>query len=158
MAAPVLFVGSRSASLLRVGVGYVDGSAVYNLLARSHRFAPAGQNGECIFTRLAVATRHYTANVTFWLTPSIDGVALATQQIALIGAATTTGIRQSHQLGLSLPYVRSAVEITRTAPRGTWFELLVETQYASAVAAKQIIESVELEYEPVRGTHHTEAR
>lgn len=158
MSAPILFVGSRSGTLLRVGVGYQDGSSVYNLLARSERVAPAGQNAECIFTRLAVATRHYTSNVTFWVTPYVDNVALATQQITLTGAATTTGIRQSHQLGLTLPYIRSAVEITRTAPRGTWFELLVETQYASAIAGKQIIESVELEYEPVRGTHQSEGR
>lgn len=158
MAAPILYVGSRTAALLQVGVGYLDGSTVYQMSARSHRVAPAGQNAECIFTRLSVATRHYTSNVTFWLTPSVDGVALTTQQITLTGAATTTGIRQSHQLGLWLPYVRSAVEITRTAPRGTWFELLVETQYASAIAAKQILESIELEYEPVRGTHQTEGR
>lgn len=159
MAAPILYVGSRATpKILQAGVGYVDGTAVYNLLARSHRVAPAGANGECIFTRLAVATRHYTSNVTFWLTPYVDSVALATQQIALTGAATTIGIQQTHQLALSLPYVRSAVEITRTAPRGTWFELLVETQYASAIAAKQIIELIALEWEPVRGTHQTEGR
>lgn len=147
-----LYSGSRTAALQKVGVGYVDGAAIYNMTARSERIALAGISGECIFTSLFVATRHYDTNVTFWLTPYVDSVALATQTIALVGAANTNGIRQSYQLGLSLPYVRSAVEICRTAPRGTWFELLVETQYASAIAAKQILESLELEYEVVRET------
>lgn len=137
---------------MQIGSGYVDGASVYNLLARSERFAPAGPEGECIFTALFVSTRHYTSDVSWWLTPYVDSVALATQQITLTGAATTIGNRRSQQLGLSLPYVRSAVEICRTAPRGTWFELLVETRYASAIAAKQIIESIVLEWEPVRET------
>jgi len=158
MAGPLLYAGSRTAQLFQIGSGYADGSAVYNLSARSHRMAPAGSNGECIFTRLAVTTRHYTSNVTFWLTPLVDSVALATQQIALVGAATTIGVATTHQLALSLPYVRSSVEILRTAPRGTWFELLIETQYASAIASKQIIESVVLEWDPVRGTQQGEAR
>lgn len=147
-----LFAGTRTGKIAQVGINYTDDGATYDVLAHSERVAPGGVGGECIFTSLFVVTRHFTTNCTWWLTPIVDGVALEQQRIDLVGAATTTGIRTSHQLGLSLAYVRSAVEILRTAPRGTWFELLVETKASSVALGKQMIESVYVEHEVVRET------
>jgi hypothetical protein len=155
MAAPILYVGSRTDKVLKAGVGYDDDGVAYTALARSERLAPAGAGGECIFTMLYLTTRHYTSSVSINVTPIVDNVTLATQTIALTGAASTTGNRQTHELVLSLPYVRASVEQLRTAPRGTWIELLIES---SGTSAKQIVESAEIEYEVVRETQAGEAR
>jgi hypothetical protein len=153
MLAPELFVGrGGTPSLLRVGVGYTDDSVEYDLLARSRRVAPAGVGGEAIFTVLYVATLHFEDDASFYITPYVDGVALEVQRLDLVGVPGSKGEAQSHEIGLSIPYISGGVERLRYAPRGTWFEVEVETRYvlSAAVAGRAVITSIEVEHEIVR--------
>ncbi len=157
MITPQLFLGrSLEPVLLRVGKGYTDDGEPYEMLARSRSLAPAGPGGECIFTLLYLTTLHYTDDVSVWITPIVDQVAQPTQRLDLTGVLDSVGERQTHEIGLAVPYLVGGVERLRFAPRGTWFDVQIETKYGAAevgaapVASKQIIESVELEYEIVR--------
>lgn len=165
MIVPVLFAGrAGSPILLRVGIGYVDDDAPYNMVAESDPIAIAGPGGEVMFTMLYLTTKHFDADVSVWVTPIIDGVSQTTQRIDLTaGAPGTQAIRQSHEIDLSEPYIVAAVEQGRTTPRGTWFSVRIETKYgtgepgAAVAAAKQIVESVEVEYEILQETQQPEA-
>lgn len=157
MIEPILVLGKAGEPvILRVGEGYMDDDAAYEMLAKSRGVAPAGPGGECIFTLLYLTTLHYTEDVSVWITPIIDGTALETQRLDLTGVTDSTGERKTHEVGLSVPYLVGGVERLRFAPRGTWFEVQIETKYGDAetgaptTASKQIVESVELEYEVVR--------
>jgi hypothetical protein len=160
MIQPVLFVGrGGSPILLRVGVGYVDDDTPYEMVAESDPVAIAGPGGECMFTALYVTTKHFTANVSLWITVVIDGVAQAeTHRIDLIGVVGSKGELISREIALSVPYIVGGIERSRFAPRGTWFSVRIETKYgdsepgAAAVAAKQVVESVEVEHEVLRET------
>lgn len=150
---PALFAGCWSEPvLLRIGAGYDDDSEAYELYAQSEPLAPAGEGGECIFTLLYVTTRHYDADVSFWLTPIVDGVALPTERLDLLATTSQKGEFQTHEVGLSIAYTVAGTERLRYAPRGTWFQLLVETRYGTlgGTPAEQIIEAAEVEFEIVR--------
>lgn len=153
MLTPEIFVGKASEpALLQVGDSYLDDGVKYELIARTRRVALAGAGGEAIYTSLYMATTHYDQNVSLWVTPFVDGVALAAQRIDLIGVPGSKGESKTHELGLSEPYLVAAVEQLRTAPRGTWFEVQVETRYQSAALtpAKQVVDGIEVEHEIVR--------
>lgn len=153
MLTPVLFVtrGGGVPALLRVGSGYTDDGLVYDLLARTRRIAPAGPEGEAVFYAISLATTHFDANVTLWITPYVDNVALPTQRLDLL-AASPLGTVTTHEIGLSVAYLDDAmVEIYRAAPRGTWLDVEVKTDHAvSGAAAKQIAVQASVEWEAVR--------
>lgn len=162
MITPLLFFGRTSTpALLKVGEGYTDDGEAYEMYARSRSVAPAGEDGECMFTLLYLTTLHYDTDVSVWITPVVDGAPLPTQRLDLDGVLDSIGERQTHEVGLSLPYTVGGVERLRYAPRGTWFEVIVETKYGDAEAgaapeaAKQIVESVVVEYEVVRESRST---
>ncbi len=153
---PALFAGQASEPILmRIGSGYTDDGEPYEMYGLSDPVAPAGEGGEVMFTLLYVTTRRYDSDVSFWFTPIIDGVAQSTQRLDLAASASDQGEFETHEIGLSI--LHSGVVPFRYAPRGTWFQLLVETRYDSdgGTAAAQIIESVELEFEVVRESRPT---
>jgi len=150
---PKLFFGTRgSTGLLEVDRGYKDRGIIYDLYAKTNRYAPAGAGGECIFPSLyAVVT--FTETMLLYLTSLVDGVALETLIIPLVSAGSARQTR-SFELGLSVPLMVGGVEKGRQAPRGTWYQCLVETRF-DAVANlpnQLIIEGLEVEYEVVRET------
>lgn len=157
MITPHIIIGRAGTPvLLEVGVGYDDDGTDYEMLATSQPIAPAGPGGECIFTLLYLTTRHYSSDVSVWITPIVDRTELATQRLDLTGVLNSKGELQTHEIGLSIPYIVATVERLRYAPRGTWFSVRIETKYgdnevgAAPAPAQQIVESVELEYEVVR--------
>lgn len=157
MITPVLFFGRATEPvLLRVGVGYTDDGDAYEMLARSRSVAPAGTNGEVALCCLYITTLHFDTDVSVWITPILDGEPLPTQRLDLTGVMDSEGERETHEVDLSIPYMVGGVERLRYAPRGTWVEVQIETKYADAetgaapAAAKQVVESVVLEYEVVR--------
>lgn len=150
---PKIFLGKASEpALLLLGGAYTDDGTKYEMLARTRRVALAGAGGEAIFTTLYIATTHYEQNVSLWVTPYVDGVALATQQINLVGVPGTKGETKTHELGLSQSYMVGGTERLRTSPRGTWFEVQVETKYQTSglTPAKQVVDGIEIEHEIVR--------
>lgn len=148
-----LIVGRGAAvpSLMRAnGSSYLDDSVIFNASGKSNRVAPAGAGGECIFTVLYLTTTHFDVNVSLFITPYVDGVALTRQRLNLVGVPGTDGETKVNEIGLSVGHSIAAVERLRYAPRGTWFQVLVETDAAVvALGAVQVAE-VNVEYEVVR--------
>ena len=154
MAAPKLFFGTRgSTGFMEVDRGYLDRGVIYNLYAKTNRYAPAGAGGECIFPSLFVVVT-FTQTMLLYLTPYVDGVALETKVIGLNANLSSTRQTRVFELGLSVPVMLSGVERSRQAPRGTWFQCLVETRFngTTDVPNQLIVEGLEVEYEVVRET------
>lgn len=152
MAAPKLFFGTRNTNaLLQVGRGYQDRVMNYDLDAKTNRYAPAGAGGECIFTSLyAVVT--FTRNLVLSITPIVDGAELETQEIRLTQNLTESRQTRAFELGLSVPVTVAAVERARVSPRGTWFQVRVQTTFEATGDTPQsvIIDGLEVEYQVVR--------
>lgn len=148
--------GGGVPAILEHGIGYADDDSTYELLAQSIPIAPAGPGGECLFTLLYLTTRHYSADVSLWITPIVDGVDGDTQRLDLLGVADSKGELRTTEIDLSIPYLVAGVEQSRFHPRGAFFAVRIETKYADAeagaasTAAKTVVESVELEHEVVR--------
>lgn len=149
----VLTRGAGVPSMLVPGSpDYLDDGVIYEMLARSRPYAPAGAGGEAIFTMLYLVTTHYDVSVSLFVTPYVDFAALATQQIDLIGAANPANKSTVHELALSVPYIVGGIERLRVAPRGTWFDVKVETKIAAGnpASARVVIDGGEVETEIVR--------
>lgn len=152
MPTPHLYFGQHTESMLLEldGDTFMDAGVSYNLRAKTNRVAPADTGGECIFTAVYLTTTHVAASHLF-MTPLVDGLPLETQRIDLtdpLGIETTL----VHELGLSVPLVIATIERARFAPRGTWFQALVHTEFdgVTRMASKLVIESIEVEREIVR--------
>jgi hypothetical protein len=152
MAGSRLFVGTRVGSqLAETGIGYADIAIPYTLLAKSDKVAPAGPAGECIFTSLYLTIAHF-ATIRLLVTPIVDEVPEPTQEITLVGLDPVGGPYTEEnravevvEVGLSKAFLVDGVERLRTYPRGTWFEVLVESE----VGTMQRIDAMELEHEVV---------
>lgn len=154
MAAPKLFFGTRgSTGFMEVDRGYLDRGIIYNLYAKTNRYAPAGAGGECVFPSLYVVVT-FTQSMLLYITPIVDGASLETQVIGLNANLTSTRQTRIFELGLSVPVMLGATERGRQAPRGTWFQALVETRFngTTDVPNQLIIEGLEVEYDVVRET------
>lgn len=154
MPAPKLFFGTRgSTGFMEVDRGYKDRGVQYQMYAKTNRYAPAGPSGECIFPSLyAVVT--FTESMFLYLTPFVDGAALGTKVIQMIANATSTRQTRTFEMGLSVPVILNGVERGQQAPRGTWFQVLVETHFndINDIANQLIVEGCEVEYEIVSET------
>lgn len=160
METPLLFFGSREDSAFLLGdskaqspdyLNYLDRGEVYNLYAKTNRYAPAGAGGECIFTSLyAVFT--FKKSMLVYVTPILDGAELETQTIQLLQNPTASRQTRAFELGLSVPLAVAGIERGRVAPRGTWMQTLVETRFnlSDQKPAQLIVDGIELEYEIVR--------
>lgn len=147
----ILGRGAATPSVLRAnGSSYQDDSVNQNASGKTNKVAPAGAGGECIFTTLFLTTTHYDVNVSLFITPFVDGVALARQRLNLVGVVASDGETKVNEIGLSLPYAPGGVEKIRTMPRGTWFQVLIETDAAIVALGACIVSEVEVEYEVVR--------
>lgn len=154
MSAPKLFFGTRgSTAFMEVDRGYKDRGVQYQMYAKTNRYAPAGPSGECIFPSLfAIVT--FTESMYLYLTPYLDGVALGTKLIHMVANATSSRQTRTFEMGLSVPVVVNGVERLEQAPRGTWFQVLVETHFndINDIANQLIVEGLEVEYEVVGDT------
>ncbi len=152
MAAPKLFFGTRSTNaLLEVGRGFLDRAIAYDLYAKTDPWRPAGLDGESIFPSL-YAVVSFTASVTLYLTPYVDGVALETKTISLVQNGSATRQTRAFELGLSVPVAHLGTTRARVAPRGTVFQVLAETRHVlnATTPTQVIIEGLSAEYEVVR--------
>ncbi len=160
---PNLFLGrgDTAAHLMQWNVGNDDngnpGGDAIDLLARSVRFAPGGVGGEAIFTTIWVALTYDMDSVSVRFTPILDGIAQdgtggtvdLRQTVALTGTPGTR-VTERFEFGMSLPYDDgSSSNAIRTALRGTWFQLLVDT-VGGLGDGDLIIEQPEIEFEVVR--------
>jgi len=156
MLTPQLVVGrgNGTPALLKVGVGYLDDDLHYEMLGRSAPYAPAGSGGECAFFSIYLITKTFDTDVALFVTPIIDGVAMPTQRVDILGVALSKGEQRVTEIGLSKAYSPAGVEELRYAPRGTWISVQIETKIltGAGVAAKQIVDGVECEFEIVRET------
>jgi hypothetical protein len=152
MPTPRLFYGRRlGVALLQSETTVADDGQAYDLLLRSDRIVPAGFGGEAIFPVLYLATTHYAANVTLFVTPYVDSVALDTQQVVLVGVPGSSGEHRVHELALHQPFLVDGIERLRTAPRGTFFQVKVETRagLGSPIGLVEI-DLIDVEVEVVR--------
>lgn len=153
MQTPVLVVGRMDApAILKHGEGYFDDDQVYDLFCRSDPFMPAGLGGEVAFFTIYVTTTHFDPTTTLRVTPRVDGVALDPTEIVLNTAPGSDGQRMVHEIGLSKPYLVAGVEKLRYAPRGSWMDVLIESQRAEGfgIGARQIVDGIECEFEVVQ--------
>jgi hypothetical protein len=138
-------------SMLKVGGSYLDDGVIYEMVARFRPFAPAGESGEAIMRALFLTTTHFAANVSLYVTPYVDFVALATQRLDLVGAANTENITTEHELFLSIPMMVGGVEKGRVCPRGRWIDVKIETKIGTLLgsSARQIVDGCTIEYDEV---------
>lgn len=145
--------GDGTPSMLVVGGDtYLDDGEVYEMIARSRPFAPAGQGGEAIFTTLWITTTTFEDDVSLFITPFIDFAPLATQRLDVVGAANAENKQQIHELALSVPFIRGGIERMRNAPRGCYIDVRIETLIGTIAgsSARQIIDGIEVESEVVQ--------
>ena len=165
---PVLFLGrdgTTAAEVFETNSGFEDGfnggaGDAISIKGRTVRIAPAGVSGECLFTTFWVMVEH-TMAVTLRFTPILDDVVYdgtggnpdLRQTVALGSLAVRTV--ETFEFALSLPYDDGGGEQIRTALRGTWFQLEVDSSTALATG-DLILHQTELEFEVVRETQQAE--
>ncbi|MBA3645289.1 MAG: hypothetical protein H0W63_03855 [Gemmatimonadaceae bacterium] len=144
-------LGRRDAArLVLAGSGYVDDTAQHNLYAKTDLLFPAGHDGECVFHSVSL-TVAFKNSLTFYVTPIVDGVALERQYLALPGNAAASKQVITRELAISIPVIEGANgEVGRVSPRGSMFQLLVETLWTVSGAAYLSIENADVEVEVVR--------
>lgn len=137
MGKPRLFLApSSGANLLLADEGYLDDGTDYQLLALSDRLAIAGEGGEVAFYFLYVSVLHERA-VPIRITPIIDGVSLDPLDYTLANPAGNARTKRILEVPLlvSLPSsVTGFATLGRFAPRGTWIQVRIETQFVAAAA------------------------
>lgn len=152
MAKPTLYVGlAADPQLCQAGQGFDDAGAPYNLVARTDRVALAGVGGECVFSALYLVVEHQGTAVELRVTPLVDGVPVSQTTILLPAAAQRT--TDAYEIGLSVPVIDGlGNEVSRTAPRGTWLQVQVETIADGATEALSWlrIDGPEIEYDVVQ--------
>jgi hypothetical protein len=134
-----------SNKVLQSDMGHQDDGNVYRSRPELGPVAPAGADGECLFTELWLAIEH-TMAVTLRVTPIVDDVALPSKDIVLGAQATRTKVSQE----LSL-------EVTTNGhthfKRGRFFAVRIETRSGGApglATGDLIFEHATLCYEVVR--------
>ncbi len=164
---PTLFLGRRdtAADVWQWAIGATDaagpaqtppGDAI-NALAKTVRFFPAGFQGEAIFTQFWIGFTSDMDALTVRFTPIVDDVVYdgtggnpdLRQTVAI---AETPGTRRTFkfEFALFLPYDDGIdPDALRTALRGSWFQLLVDTVGGLGVG-DFIIDAPEIEFEIVR--------
>lgn len=128
MAKPTLYLGlAGDPHLCQADSGFTDAGSAYNLFARTDRVALAGESGECVFTALYLVLVHRSATtIHLRITPLVDDVPLPSHTLTLPGAAFPA--TDVYELGLSVPVLDGlGNEVSRTAPRGTWLQVQIET-------------------------------
>ena len=164
---PNLFLGRKDtrADVWIWGEGPTDGAGPSQVpagddivqLAKTARFFPAGFQGEAIFTQFWVGFTSDMDALTVQFTPIVDDVvydgtggnADLRQTVAI---AEAVGIRRTFkfEFSLFLPFDDGAdPDALRTALRGSWFQLLVDTVGGLGVG-DFIIDAPEIEFEIVR--------
>lgn len=160
---PNLFMGRKGtlAEVFEWNIGFTDSTGDSIIpLAKTVRFAPGGAGGEAIFTQFWIAITSDMTSVTLRFTPIIDGIPLdgtgpvpfnfdERQTLALSGTPGTR-VTERFEFGMSLPYTDGVTaETLRTALRGTWFQLLIDT-VGGLTAGDLILEQPEIEFEIVQ--------
>lgn len=159
MITPRLFVGGGGTPrLARVGEGVTDAGVAYALLAETNKVAPAGPSGEAIFTAYRLALIRYDTAVTLHVVVTVDAQVIGQYPIVL-AAGPSGGTLETHEIILSVPYIRDGVERFRTPPRGRWVNVKVYTDPTGDGLPPGAIALLggELEYEVVRETLQMEA-
>ncbi len=105
-----------------------------------------------------MTTTTFDDEVVLFVTPYVDFVALETQRITIPGAANPDNKQTVHEMALSLPFIRDDVEIMRTAPRGAFIDVKVETDIGGGfgTSARQIVDGFEIECEIVQDSRVAE--
>lgn len=135
---PRAFIGSAAgATVYLVDDGFTDGAAAFDAgPIEPLPVAPAGADGEAVYHELRLALTH-TMACTVRLTPIVEGIEKDAIDIVLEAQAART--ERIFELALSEGFIdpMSGVEEMRTALRGAWFTVRVET--VGGVAAGDLI-------------------
>ena len=164
---PTMFLGRRDtrADIWIWATGNTDGAGPAQVppgsaitpFAKTARFFPAGFQGEAIFTQFWVGLTADMDALTLRFTPIVDDVvydgtggnADLSQTVVI---AETPGTRRTFkfEFALALPFDDGVdPDALRTALRGSWFQLQVDTVGGLGVG-DFIIDAPEIEFEIVR--------
>lgn len=170
---PTLFIGRRdtSADVWQWNLGETDGAGPAGVpagdavmpLARTVRFFPAGFQGEAVFTQFWIGVSTDMDALTLRFTPIVDDVVYdgtlgnpdLRQQVAI---AETPGTLRTFkfEFALYLPYDDGVdADALRTALRGSWFQLLIDTIGGLGIG-DLFIDQPEIEFEVVRESTQAE--
>lgn len=137
MGAPAAYLGLRKGAggaarplLFRLDVGSTDDGAAVVLLAEPSAAAPAGTQGECVFSALHL-TLTWTMATTVVVVPILDGVERdAAERVSIALTAPGGGRRQTRTFEIALGFTGRRGDGTpygRFAYRGTWFSFRLWT-------------------------------
>ena len=145
-ASPSLVFGARSlAKLFEPRLGVLDrGVTGINMLVRSHRLAPDGAGGACIFRSLVLAVRHQ-GTITLNYRVLVDDIQVISGSLPPLAVYAA---RRSYtlQIPLSLPLLVSGVVVSRQRPQGTWIQVEVSTSQVASFA----IDGLDVEWDQVQ--------
>ncbi len=145
-ASPSLVLGERGTVDLfepRLGVPDRGGDGV-QMLVKSHRLAPAGAGGACVFRTVWVAIRHKGA-ISLDYKVFVDDIEVIAETYPLLPAMLTMR-SYTILIPLSLPILVDGIERSRQRPQGTWIQVQFETDDASVFA----IDGLDIEWEQVQ--------
>lgn len=164
---PTMFLGRADtrADIWVWATGVEDGAGVggspagdpITPLAKTVRFFPAGFQGEAIFTQFWIGFTSDMDALTVRFTPIVDDVVydgtLGNPDLRqTVAIAETPGTRRTFKFEFALykPFDDGVdADAVRTALRGSWFQLLVDTVGGLGVG-DFIIDAPEIEFEIVR--------
>lgn len=149
-----IFLGrgdGTAAALYTVNEGGQDGGEDYNGYALSDRFAPAGIGGEVAFYGLYIPLTFDTDATPLRVKVRIDELEVVDRLFTLVNASDPDRIKAILEISLlvQLPgAVTNAAKRGQWAPRGTWIQVELSTEFTGGVGFVQI-DGVELEHEIV---------
>jgi hypothetical protein len=117
-ARPQLIFGTGDGHILIEALAYTDYGKVYTPLALTNRFAPAGPDGDVLFTTLTLTVRRFADPLSVTVTPVVDGVELPAITKTMTGAPIADGTQHTLLFDLSQAYMVDGIEQTRYYPRG----------------------------------------
>lgn len=144
MSSPTLLFGARnSPEIFQPQVGQAATST--DLQVRSHRLAPAGAGGLCVFRSIWLSVRHKDIQGSAQIRAYVDD--LLVFETSLFAFAAQAAMRSyTTEVGLSVPLLLGGVEVSRLRPQGTWIQVEVAVQAFKPFA----IDGLEVEWEQVQ--------
>ena len=143
---PSLVLGERGSVRLfepRLGGVGVETLGV-PMLVRSHRLAPAGAGGACIFRTLWLAIRHQ-GGISLDYRILVDDLEVISETLPLLPEQPAMR-SYTILIPLSVPIVVDGVERSRQRPQGTWIQVEFATDDGNAFA----IDGLDVEWEQVQ--------
>jgi hypothetical protein len=152
-------------NLYLAGDGFEDGGEPIAFRARTNPFFPAGTAGEAIFSAIYLTVTRTAGPLALRVSAYVDGQLLddCVYEVELPATGETEKVSEAIEVGLFLcicDHLDPSVQLATVAPRGTGFEVLIETLVDGEPGIADgyfAIDSVEVETEVVRESRAAEA-